>query len=134
MSTPAPYEGPCKRVDDGADHDDDVTGLGRYRGLCSICRPLVVEEQRAARESRGHDDSDPERVPRGPGAKQPKLKDACLYLAKRADALDKALERKKLARREAQAALSSFKEQLQLVGRVAQSLLNQSSDKQDEEP
>lgn len=128
MAAAAPYVGACKRAEDGAEHDADVTGLGRYRGLCSICRPIVAEEQRAAREARG---SDEDLLPRGPGAQTPKLKDACLYLAKKADLLETALEKKKLARREALAALSGFKEQLQLVGRVAQGMLNQSSDKPD---
>lgn len=126
MPAPPPHDGPCKRCESSV----DVTALGRYRGLCAECRPLVAAEQQAERDARGDGNGGeaPERERAGgPGKKQPKLKDACLYLAKKADGLDKALEKRKVANREAQAALRTFKEQLSLVGRVAQSLINQSA-------
>lgn len=53
-----------------------------------------------------------------------KLRAACLDLADKADRLEDALEQRHLASVHAKATLGDFKEALQLVGRVAQSLVN----------
>lgn len=53
-----------------------------------------------------------------------KLRRVCEELVAKADKLEDALEQRNLARIHAQATVGEFKEALQLVGRVAQSLVN----------
>ena len=125
MPAPKPHEGPCKRTGDGAEHDDDVTKLGRYRGLCGICRPIIAAEQ-TGRGAHPRDDGDPIAAELRDRARQPKLSRVCRDLAVKADKLEKALNERKAATTHAQGVLREFKETLTLVGRVAQSLVNQS--------
>jgi hypothetical protein len=129
MAAPPPHDGPCKRCGG----DEDVTALGRYRGLCATCRPIVAEEQKAARARREpeqpprlDDDSDDgiEGELRARASQRGKLRIVCQELVGKADALEEAIEERAAARIHAQSALHEFKEALQLVGRVAQSLVN----------
>jgi hypothetical protein len=109
-----------------------VTKLGRYRGLCSTCRPIVAAQQRAARAAqppptpgRPRDDDDGiEAEIRARSALKGKLKGVCQDLVGQAEKLEDALESRNAARVHAQVALSEFKEALQVVARVATSLVN----------
>lgn len=116
MPAPSPHVGPCKRCGGTL----DVCGLGRYRGLCEVCRPLVATEQAQARLARtqGRDDGiDDDTRNR---AKQPPLTRVVQELVPLAKNLEKAIDGKKAAHHSAMAALSEFREGLQLVSRVAQ--------------
>jgi hypothetical protein len=124
MAAPPPHSGPCKRCGGTL----DVCGLGRYRGLCETCRPIVATEQAQARLARtqGRDDGIDEDMKRR--AKPPPLSRVVQELVPLAEDLEKAIEAKKDAHTTAQTELYRFREGLQLVSRVAQSLLNQNRD------
>lgn len=118
MGAPPPHEGPCKRCGG----DEDVTKLGRYRGLCKNCRSDVARERRETQiaqtmEKPVLDRSDFEN-------KSPGLKRACETLTKRAEALETALKDKRLAHDRAKAALANFNETLRVVGAAARVLVD----------
>jgi hypothetical protein len=143
MAAPPPHEGPCRRSGDGASHDDEIARLGRYRGLCSICRPLAAAEQKQRRAEgrppaslnlpRTRDDEDGMRDEiKARTEQRGKLKAACQDLVGQAEKLEHALDERNHARLRAHTALHDFKETLTLVGRVAQSLVNVRAEPRDQ--
>lgn len=118
MPAPPPHDGPCKRCGS----EDDVSTLGRYRGLCPSCRKDVAAEHAAQRQAAPADDADPNaaRAPR-----QPQLSSTVQQLVPLARNLEKALDHKKTAHAKARSELGKFRDGLQLVSRVAQSLIGQ---------
>jgi hypothetical protein len=100
---------------------------GRYRGMCEVGKTEAVEASRAKRSNgNGHfDDGMTAEIRELQANRPPQLSRTVKDLVKHAERLEKAIAHRQVARRQAQAALAEFKEGLQLVGRVAQSLVNQ---------
>lgn len=94
---------------------------GRYAGLCQSCKDEAVAE---AREN-------------GSLAGRPKrdeaLTAACKSLTKHATRLESALASRKAAQIKARSELALFKEALEIVGRVARSMVNTSQPPADAE-
>lgn len=141
MPGPPPYVGECKRAGDGAEHDDDVCAAGRYRGLCGVCRPIVAAAQKERREERTRpvrhrSDSRTAAIEaevRARAKRRGNLREAVEELAPLADKLEAAIDERDTSTMRARAAVREFKEGLQLVGRVAQSLINTSPSRNGDE-
>jgi hypothetical protein len=122
MPAPPPYTESHCRID-GCEESPASTA-GPFRGLCLTHRAEVVEERRVRRAAGGGKERDPNtdevRV-----RKQPQLAATVRDLVPLATKLEKAIDVRQSATTAARTALMDFKEGLQLVGRVAQSLVNQ---------
>jgi hypothetical protein len=116
---PPPHEGPCKRCG----YDLNITKLGRYRGLCDSCRPLVAAEQKQARAAAAQPAR--ERAPA-----RPTLTGAINELLPVAERLESALVLRSFAHREAESAVAAFKQGFDAIARIAQSLVNTSKPEQ----
>lgn len=121
MPASPPHDGPCK----GCGATDDVTTAGRYRGLCGACRK---NPDMTRRKSKPGDAAADDGMTREDFVdKRPTLATTCRQLTKRAEKLEEALAARKLAQSRAKTELALFREALQAVGRVAQSLVNASN-------
>lgn len=102
--------------------DANMPARGRYANMCAACRPAAAPKSRTVVHSEIDADV------RAAHQRKGMLKRACQELTAKADKLERTLDDRELARIRAMAALRDFKDSLQLVGRVAQSMLNQKAE------
>jgi hypothetical protein len=97
--------------------------------MCGECKSAAIDKAREKREG-GFDDG----ITReDTGARRPSLTSACRTLTTRAAKLEKVLDERKAANIRARSELAMFKDALNTVGRVAQSLVNTSGSPADRE-